>query len=680
MPAPTLDEIRGYAFPDTVVASSTGPQFAWVVDDHGRRNVWVTTAPGFQLRQLTAYTEDDGQEITSLAVSADGGRVVYVRGGAHGSNWDHRLPTNPLSQPSGTKVEIWSVPFQGGTPQWLAEGDKPALSPDSRRVAFINDKAAWIVPIDAASPAKPLMIVRGTIDSPTWSPDGRRLAFVASRESHALIGIYTDERTPILWLAPSTSRDGSPCWSPDGKRIAFARQPGDGGAPPPALTYQPEPWAIWVADAATGVGQQWWASGQALRDSYNEAYLEWGTGGRILFKSYRDGWQHLYSLSAAGADPLRLTPGDYMVEDVALSPDRKYLVFNANTGADVDDIDRRHLFKVSVTEGNVQPLTTGAGLEWSPAIAGDNSLLFISATAQRPPLVATQAARGGSVRLLAPESLAAFPAKEMLTPKRVSFRSADGVLVHGQLFEPKAGSGKHPGVVYAHGGPPRQMYLGWHPRAYYSNDYALNQYLASRGYVVLAVNYRLGIGYGHAFQYPSHAGSRGGAEYQDIQAAGRYLQSLAAIDPKRIGLYGGSYGGYLTAMGLAHDSDLFAVGVDIHGVHDWSADEDSQSLLVRNRYEQTPDAEQALKTAWESSPVAAVSTWKSPVLFIHGDDDRNVRFSQTVDLVRRLEKTGVHEETLVLVDEIHSIQLYTNELRMDHATADFLDRYLRAAN
>jgi dipeptidyl aminopeptidase/acylaminoacyl peptidase len=455
------------------------------------------------------------------------------------------------------------------------------------------------------------------------------------------------------------------------------RRPGDGGAPTAALVEQPEPWAIWVADAATGAGQQWWASGQTPRDSYHIAgdFLDWGAGGRLLFMSYQDGWEHLYSLSAAGNPPLLLTPGDFMVQDLSLSSDRQYVVFNANTGSDPDDIDRRHLFKVSVSQTDAQALTSGAGLEWSPVIGGGNSILFISATAQRPPLVATLSAQDGMVRPLAPESLAAYPTRELITPKRVSFRSADGVLAHGQLFEPAGGS-KHPGIVYMHGGPRRQMYLGFHPMDYYSNDYALNQYLASRGYVVLAVNYRLGFGYGHDFQFPPHAGARGAAEYRDVQAAGRYLQSLAAVDPKRVGLYGGSYGGYLTAMGLAHDSDLFAVGVDIHGVHDWSADYDSVALFVRKRYEQPPDAEQALMTAWESSPICAVAGWKSPVLFIHGDDDRNVRFTQTVDLARRLDETRVHYETLVLVDETHSIQLYSNELRMNHATADFLDRFL----
>lgn len=231
-----------------------------------------------------------------------------------------------------------------------------------------------------------------------------------------------------------------------------------------------------------------------------------------------------------------------------------------------------------------------------------------------------------------------------------------------------------------HGGPQRQVLLGWHMMGYYSNDYAINQYLAHRGFVVLSVNYRLGPGYGFEFHFPAKAGQRGASEYQDVKAAGQYLQSLPEVDANRVGLYGGSYGGYLTAMGLAHDSALFKAGVDIHGVHDWVVQFALKDLLTRKQYEMPADAQQALDTGWASSPVSAIGTWKSPVLFITGDDDRNVRVSQTVDLSRRLRGTGVHQETLILVDETHSLHRYENVLKANHATVEFLERFLGEAN
>ena len=217
------------------------------------------------------------------------------------------------------------------------------------------------------------------------------------------------------------------------------------------------------------------------------------------------------------------------------------------------------------------------------------------------------------------------------------------------------------------------MLLGWHYSDYYSNAYALNQYLASRGFIVLAVNYRLGIGYGYDFHQPPSSGAHGAAEYRDIQAAAAYLRSLPRVDASRVGIYGGSYGGYLTALALARNSDLFAAGVDIHGVHDWSA---YSRAFDRQRYEQAPDADSAVATAWHSSPVSSVASWRSPVLLIHGDDDRNVRFSQSTDLVRRLAAAKVPFETLVIPDDTHHFLRYANILAVDKAAAAFLERQL----
>jgi dipeptidyl aminopeptidase/acylaminoacyl peptidase len=230
-------------------------------------------------------------------------------------------------------------------------------------------------------------------------------------------------------------------------------------------------------------------------------------------------------------------------------------------------------------------------------------------------------------------------------------------------------------VIFVHGGPPRQMLLGWHYSDYYTNAYALNQYLASRGFVVLSVNYRLGIGYGYDFHRPPHAGAQGASEYLDVKAAAEWLRAQPQVDGTRIGIYGGSYGGFLTAMALARNSDLFAAGVDIHGVHDWTMER--ARLLTRERYEEAPDLMQALELAWDSSPASSVATWKSPVLLIHGDDDRNVRFSQTVDLVRRLAAQGVEFEEVVIPDDTHHFLKHANLLKVNAATAAYLERKLQ---
>ena len=677
-------QVRGYPFPNELVAAAASPRIAWAFNEQGRRNVWVAEGPQYQARPLTRYARDDGQELTSVGLSADGRWVVYVRGGEHGSNWDDAVPVNPAGLPAGQEMAIWSVPFAGGEPTKLGEGDAPVLSPTGDVVAFERGGQIWTVPVDGSAPAKRLFQARGSNGGVQWSPDGRRLAFVSGRGDHAFVGVYENDSTPIRWIAPSTSRDGSPRWSPDGTRLAFVRRPGAGGPPDSVLARRHQPWAVWTADARRGEARVLWTAPTTLRGSVPNTHggtnLHWAAADRVVFVSYQDGWPHLYSVPAGGGQPLQLTTGRFMVEHVTLSPDRRFLVASANTGPRPDDIDRRHVLRVPVDRAAAEVLTPGTGLEWAPVVAGDGSIAYVSATAQRPPLPAVLAGAGAAPRLLAEDRVPAdFPAARLVTPKQVVYEAPDGVRVHAQLFEPPAaaaGGGRRPAVIFVHGGPPRQMLLGWHYSDYYSNTYATNQYLAARGYVVLSVNYRLGIGYGREFHLPPNAGAQGAAEYQDVKAAAEWLARQPTVDPRRIGIWGGSYGGFLTAMALARDPQLFAAGVDVHGVHDWTT-ERARGLMNRERYETAPDFERALEIAWRSSPVSSMATWRSPVLVIHGDDDRNVRFAQSVDLVRRLAAQGVPYEELVIPDDTHHWMLHGNAVRVGEATAAFFDRTLR---
>lgn len=677
----TLKQIKSYPFPTGLTASAEGSKIAWASNEEGKRNIYVAEGPKFESRRLTSYLKDDGQALSSILISRTGERIVYIRGGDFGSNWNDALPVNPTFEPEPPEVKIWSIPFVGGDPVLLGEGESPAISPDGKRVAFTKSGQIWITNIDSTSSAKKIFTARGTNGQLRWSPDGTKLAFRSNRGDHSFIGIYHDKDTPITWIAPSFYRDHTARWSPDSKGVAFIRQPGRGGVPQPVLEARHNPWKIMIANVSTAKAKEAWVAPETLRGSvpttHGRTNLNWGDG-RIVFLSYHDGWPHLYSIAETGGDELLLTPGEYMAEYIKLSPDGKWLVFTANSGVDPLDIDRRHIVRVPVNKAAPEVMTPGEGIEWTPVITGDGAaLVYISATAQRPPLPTVMNLKNKKSTILAMDLIPMdFPTKELVTPTQVIFKAPDGTPVHATMFNAQSGENKKPAIVYVHGGPPRQMLLGWHYSSYYSNAYSMNQYLASQGYVVLSVNYRLGIGYGYEFHRPVDGGSRGASEYQDVKAGAEWLAAQDFVNPAKIGIYGGSYGGYLTAMALGRDSDLFATGVDIHGVHERTNGR-TNNLVRPNRYERAPDADKALQVAWESSPASSVPTWKSPVLIIHADDDRNVAFSQSTDLVQRLAEKGVDMETLVIVDDTHHFMMHANQMKVNMAVAEYFGRKLK---
>lgn len=671
--SPTLQQILGYSFVSALTAADHTDHIAWVEEVNGVRNIWAAAGPGFAPHQLTHYTADDGQELTQLRFDRTAGQIVFVRGGDHDANWPAEGDVAPDPDLSTTepKVEIWAVPFAGGLPRQLAQGDQPAVSVMGV-VAYVKDHQIWTVSLTGTAKPRQLFFDRGKAQDPVWSPDGSKLAFVSGRGDHSFVAVFSAETRPMLYLAPSTGRDGDPVWSPDGMRIAYTRQPGDGGAPEPLLKPNPQPFAIWTADAATGAGHRAWASPVTLDGSYPQdgdgVGLRWMAGDTLSFIATLDGYEHLYSLSAAGGEPRLLTPGRFMVEHVAATQDKRALLYAANTGTTPDDVDRRHIFRVALDGSPPLAVTQGTDLQWSPVAVG-STIALISADARHPATAAlADKASLKSLHVAVPS----YPADALVTPTLVNFQAPDGLTIQGQLFRPAGeGAAKRPAIIFVHGGPARQMLLGWHYMGYYSNGYAVNQYLASRGFVVLSVNYRLGIGYGRAFEQPDKAGPAGGSEYQDVLAGARFLQSLPDVDGERIGIWGGSYGGYLTAMALSRNSDVFKAGVDFHGVHDWSRLVAEEGTPPK-RYEQG-DWNAFLKTAFESSPDSMIDAWRSPVLLIQGDDDRNVRFNQTVDLAARLTKRGVPFDELVIPNEIHGFLRHESWLRADTATAAFLE-------
>ncbi len=673
--AATIEQYLGAPFASELHAAPTGGKVVWILNERGARNLWVAAAPDYKGRRLTAYRDDDGQDIGQIQWSEDGRSIIFVRGGD--LEFLGRDNPNPRNLTETPEQAIFVIPFDGGAPKKLAVGHSPAVSKDGH-VAFVHNSQVWMTTLDGEKPAE-VVHTKSNAGDLRWSQDGSALAFVNNRGDHAFIAVYRPADKSLKYLDPSTDRDGDPVWSVDGRRVAFIRQASvtrAGGAGPvrDALT----PWSIRIADASTGVGREVWHAdkgpGSVFHAMVAEDQIFWADGDRLAFAWEKTGWLHLYSVSAEGGPATLLTPGsnqgEFEIEHVSMTRDRKELLFSSNQ----DDIDRRHVWRVPVRGGTASMIgRVGEGIEWEPEDAGNGAVAYLRSGPKEIGRAAIKVANGPA-RDLAPDSIPAdFPSNDMVEPQQVIFPASDGMQIHGQLFLPKNAAGKHPAVVFFHGGSRRQMLLGFHYMYYYSNAYAMNQFLASKGYVVLSVNYRSGIGYGLNFREAVNYGATGGSEYNDVMGAGLYMSGRPDVDSKRVGVWGGSYGGYLTAMALSRSSDIFAAGVDLHGVHDWSA----RGGSVANPTLDPETQREAMRIAHESSPMASVKTWKSPVLLVHGDDDRNVAFSQDVQLVEALRAQGTEFEELIFPDDIHDFLLEEHWVKAMKAGADFLDRKLR---
>jgi dipeptidyl aminopeptidase/acylaminoacyl peptidase len=669
----TLEQVLSAPFPSELIAAPGGGKVAWLLNERGARNIWIAAAPDYKGVRLTSYNSDDGQDIGQLHWTSDARAVVYVRGGD--LEFLGRPDPNPSADPAGVEQAIW-IAAPGDRPRKIGEGHSPALSAKLDRVAYLKGGQIWWAPLSGSDNPALLFHPRSgvTAHELEWSPDGSKLAFVSDRVNHSFIAVYDFNSKALSYLDPSVDRDSNPVWSMDGKQVAFIRQPSSMRT----IFFGPrrtaEPWSIRLAAVDSGNGRELWHAaegpGSAFHAMVAENQLFWGAGDRIVFPWEKTGFMHLYSVSIHGDTPTPLNVnGEFETEHVSLSSDGKTVLFSSNQ----NDIDRRHLWRVSVLGEGLTPVTRGEGIEWSPVETSDGKAVAMLHSDPRNPARAAIKVDGRDVRDLAPESIPAeFPASSLVIPQQVILSAADGMRIHGQLFLPPdlAPGEKRPAMVFFHGGSRRQMLLGWHYMDYYHNAYGMNQYLASLGYIVLAVNYRSGIGYGLDFREAINYGAAGASEFNDVLGAGLYLRSRPDVDPKRIGLWGGSYGGYLTALGLSRSSDLFAAGVDFHGVHDWST---LRSAITPSDSER----EQNIRTAFESSPMASVSTWRSPVLLIHGDDDRNVNFQQTVMLVEALRKQHVEFEELIFPDEIHGFLTTKRWIQAYQASADFLGKHLK---
>jgi dipeptidyl aminopeptidase/acylaminoacyl peptidase len=668
----TISNLLSPAFPTNLVSSTNGNTIAWVFNNKGSRNIFVAGDNNFgNTKQVTNYTGDDGVEINSLSFTPDGNKIVYVRGN---TNNNQGYAANPAQLQEETGNNLFIINTNGSGLRKIAAGYYPKISPDGKTLAYLMSGQVYTASLtDTTNKPQQIIRARGGQSMLRWNNDATKLAFTSNRGNHTFLGIYDVATKTISFPDPSADHDIDPVWSADGKWLAYIRLPNVAVDFPFTPNKTGNPWSIRLLNVQTGEAKEIWKAdegkGSVFVDDLPVAdnRLLWAANNQLIFPWEKDGWVHLYALNIETKTTKLLTPGNGEVENISLSPNKETVYYTCNIG----DINRRHICKVNVSDGKTELLTKGDNIEWSPEpTANGFALLHSSATKPAWPAYYSN----GTITDIGAEFFPKDFYAGLVQPQQISIKATDGMEAPAQIFLPSnyEKGKKYPALIFLHGGSRRQMLLGFNYSQYYSNAYAFNQYLASKGYIVIALNYRSGIGYGLDFREAKNYGITGASEVNDVIGAGEYLKQRTDVDAKRIGLWGGSYGGYLTAHGLARRSDLFAAGVDIHGVHNWN---DEVPTFAAN-YDSLKYAAIG-KLAYQSSPINFIDGWKSPVLFIHGDDDRNVPFAETVHIIEALRPRKVYFEQLVLPDEIHGFLLHRSWVKVYETSFDFIERKMK---
>lgn len=558
------------------------------------------------------------------------------------------------------RFNIWRVSRDGGWPvQITVAEERTALgppSPDGRWLLYTQDRAGNEKPnlfliSPAGGPARQLTHTEGVgYQSLRWSPDGRRLAFAAELAAPGAYDVYCldPETAAVTRIA---GREGGECellrWSPDGRRMALTRTRDymHSGVSVLDLDSGEERTLVPIAEAASTTALGWTRDGEALL---------------VGSTANEHGMEAVALLPLADPAPAWLTLGQWGTELAALSPVEDRFVYTRNEGG-THRVFLRHLDGAEVEI----PLPEGvlARTRFSPD-GGGVALLHDSATA--PNELWSYEIRGGALRRISDSLVGGLTPEDFVAPQLVTYPSFDGTPIAAFVYLPPniEPDGTHPAIVFPHGGPTTQYLSGWAPRM---------QYLLSRGFIVIAPNFRGSTGFGLVFQEANRR-DLGGGDLRDVVAAAQYLLGSGYVDRRRVAIMGGSYGGYLALMALTAYPELWAAGVAIVPFANWFTEYEHEDAILKN-YDHAmmgdPVADAAL---WrERSPIFFAGRIRAPLLVLAGANDIRCPPDEARQIVEAVRLSGGRAEVHIYADEGHGFMRRENEIDSFRRSAAFLE-------
>ena len=600
--------------------------------------------------------------------------------------------------------DLFAVELESGAARYLTAGGEPesffAFSEDGRRLGFARDgDLYWI---DVASGEEWRVTDRGGVEtllngvadwvyeeelavrrSWWWSPDGRSVAFLQYDTSPIPVFPITDD----MELIPRVERQRYPKAGGSNSRVRLGVVSASGGEPVWIAAAADEaylPRAGWTPDG--GVWYQWLsraqdrlelrladADGGAMRTLVTEQDRTWVNvaddlrfvgSEQFLWSSERDGWRHLYLYSRGGELRRQLTSGAWQVEGVLGTDSEQRHVFFQATERDPRE---RHLYRVRLAGGPIERLSGEDGT-WTASLGpGGSHLAATHSSLSRPPQLELLASDGRRVRRLAGGPIAALEEQALPPVELGSLETADGETLYTAMIRPPDfdPGRRHPVLLYVYGGPHAQTVTD----AWFERRQLFFQFLAQQGLVVFWLDNRGSWGRGHAFESAVHR-KLGERELADQLEGLAWLERQPWVDPDRIGVYGGSYGGYMALTCLFKAPERFRAGIAYAPVTDWRL----YDTIYTERYMGTPETNPEGYAA--SAPLGFAHQLQGRLLLIHGASDNNVHMQNSLQLSDRLSAAGRTFDMLVYPRVRHAIRTSRFKLAFHQRKWEFLKRHL----